>query len=69
MEDLIIEFLFWYIAIVWTIAGLVRIFAPNWGLKKYISKEWNMPRDNLTRLGGLVTLVLGIYLLSYVWNL
>lgn len=66
MENQLIEIIIWYVAIIWTIAGLVRIFFPNLGLKKYMSGEWKIPRDNLTRFGGLVTLVLGVYVLLYL---
>ncbi len=64
MENVFLGYVLWYVAIIWTLAGFIRILYPNWALKKYISKQWEMPRENLTRFGGIITLGLGLYVIA-----
>ncbi|NIU00683.1 MAG: hypothetical protein GWN01_07020 [Nitrosopumilaceae archaeon] len=52
----------------WIINGMFRIFLPNYALSKYVAGEWDIPRDNVVRFFGVLSLVLGTYLLLYVWG-
>lgn len=52
------------------ITSIIRIFIPNYHLKKYVSGEWDMPNDNWSRFYGFIWLFpLGyiiVYLLGYI---
>lgn len=66
MENQVIEFTIWFIAIVWILTGIFRILYPNYFLKQHMIGAIKMPRDTLTRFGGIFTMVWGLYILSYV---
>ena len=63
MENVIVEYIILYMAILWIVVGAIRLFFPNHAIKNYISGKWTLPNDNLTRFLGLFWGSVGLYVL------
>ena len=52
-------------SIIGIFGSLIRIFSPNYVLRKYISGDWKI-NDNGTRFFGLVFFLIYVYVILYL---